>query len=88
MMDAIEAITEKGREEESDIITRITMGKVLVKMISETGSWTTPSGLKFSSKRPFQLCDFGEADSLIKNNPERFIEGDPKDLKKFYGLEE
>jgi len=88
-MDAIDAISVRGRaEREPDIITRIASGKVLVKMISDTGSWTTPSGKYFSSKYPFQLCDWGEANSLIENNPDRFIEGDPDDLKKFYGLEE
>lgn len=85
-MDAIEAISKKGGEVDSPIITTIKSGKVLVRMTSETGSWTTPSGVKFTSTRPFQLLSFHEADSLIKNNPERFSEGKEDELKKFYGL--
>ena len=53
-MDAIDAISVRGRaEREPDIITRIASGKVLVKMISDTGSWKTPSGKYFSTKYPY-----------------------------------
>jgi hypothetical protein len=84
-MDAAEVIEGKIIKEEQNIITRIETGKVLVRMLTGFG-WTTPSGVHFTNTAPFQVCNWFEAESLISNNPERFEEGTPEDLKNFYGV--
>lgn len=91
-MDAADVIKsgeykESISEELIDPIKTIKKGKVLVKMIGESGSWLTPSGVKFTTESPFQLLSFHEADSLIRNQPYRFAEGKAEEVKAFYGLE-
>lgn len=46
--------------------------------------YLTSSGVKFTKEHPFQLVDEGEVNILLDN--ERFREGTPEELKKFYGV--
>ena len=87
-MDAADVISKRGGEVPSSVgvVTLIKDGKVLVKMKSAGGSWTTPNGVRFSKEQPFQVVDFFEAEALISGNPDRFCEGDPDEAKVFYGV--
>lgn len=49
----------------AEATSKLTGGKILVKMISDNMSYTTEGGKKFTKSHPFQLLDATEADLLI-----------------------
>ena len=59
-------------------------GTVLIHMRGSTGSWETPSGVKFTKKSPYQVVPEHEANMLLDLN--RFEPADPESVKKFFGI--
>lgn len=58
--------------------------RVLMKMERHNASWTTRSGVRFTSQHPFQLVPASEVDELIKEGG--FRRADPKEVINFYNV--
>ena len=56
----------------------------LVHMKGDTGSWETPSGVKFTKKSPYQVVPVQEAQVLLSNR--RFEQATAEDAKEFFGV--
>lgn len=69
--------------EASKVLDGTDVEKYLVKMERANASWTTPTGIIFTQKNPFQLVEETELDSLLDQGG--FRRADPKELIKFYG---
>ena len=59
-------------------------GTVLVHMKGSTGSWETPSGVKFTKKSPYQVVP--EYEAMVLLDMRRFEPADPESVKEFFGV--
>lgn len=69
-VDAGEAIASKG---------------TVLFMTSKGGSWTTPSGVKFTRDKPYQLVPPEEIEPLLISG--RFRRAEALEVKNFYKIE-
>ena len=93
----VEDINNNSDDNESVVVTPETSnigdaGSVILKtktaLFMKTGyGYATESGVIFNRQKPYQLLEASEASRLMQDLPERFVEADPEDIKRFYGIE-
>lgn len=90
--DAAQVVAEKKTTrkttkptQSADAADTISVKGTVLFMTSKGGSWTTPSGVKFTKEKPYQLVPPEEIEPLLISG--RFRRAEALEVKNFYKID-
>jgi hypothetical protein len=73
---------KKQKMTKKEIVANLTVGKILLRMVSDNYSYETAEGVTFLREHPFQFVSEGEAEMLLYTM--QFKKASPEEMAEYY----